>query len=68
LLFSVKKEGLYQMTIQESIEPLGNLLELVEEKPGTFAESFSMSAPWLNKETSSLYVRDMCLDMHARIF
>lgn len=56
------------MTIQESIEPLGNLLELVEEKPGTFAESFSMSAPWLNKETSSLYVRDMCLDMHARIF
>ncbi len=56
------------MTIQESIEPPGDLPDLVEEKPGTFAESFCMSAPWLNKETSSLYIRDMCLDMHARIF
>ncbi|MGV8079749.1 MAG: hypothetical protein AB2L22_06795 [Syntrophales bacterium] len=44
------------MTTRESAPPLGDLLELMEEKPGTFAESFTMSAPWLNKETSAWYM------------
>ncbi|NPU84359.1 MAG: alpha/beta hydrolase [Syntrophaceae bacterium] len=44
------------MTVQESVAPLGDLLELVEERPGSFAEHFSVSSPWLNRETSAWYL------------
>lgn len=44
------------MTVQESVESPGDLLSLVEERPGPFAESFSVSAPLLNKEASAWFM------------